>query len=142
MQLSARDQSRQGGSPGTLPKCQAKAQRFLLDLLAPGPVPTSEIKKAAQAYGCAWASVRRAQRVVGAKAVRHGEEGRRGGGSWWWALADPVVERLNDSPNEHLNTLNHELSFSGTPRATVGAALSGLSTLTDDLEVGPDEEEL
>lgn len=125
------------GSAAALPsKGQRKAQSFLLDLLACGPVPTSEIKKAAQASGCAWASVRRAQQAVGAKAVRHGEEGRRGGGSWWWVLTAPVVERLKDSPNVHLHT------FSGTSRPAAEAARSGLSTLTDDLEVGPDEEEL
>ncbi|WP_028635526.1 hypothetical protein [Pseudomonas parafulva] len=142
MQRAVGEQSEQGGTHGLLSKGQAKAQRFLLDLLACGPVPTSEIKKAAQASGCAWASVRRAQQVVGAKAVRHGEEGRRGGGSWWWVLTVPGVEHLKDSPNEHLNVLKNEPEFFGASRSTAGAALSGLSTLTDDLEVGPDEEEL
>lgn len=129
-------------APALPSKGQRKAQRFLLDLLACGPVPTSEIKKAAQASGCAWASVRRAHQAVGAKAVRHGEEGRRGGGSWWWVLTISVVERLKNSPNEHLNALDNEPVCSGTSRPTAGAARSGLSTLTDDLEVGPDEEEL
>ncbi len=142
MQRSTRDESRQGGSPNTPPKCQAKARRFLLNLLALGPVPTNEIKKAAHAHGCAWASVRRAQRVVGAEAVRHGEEGRRGGGSWWWVLTVPGVEHLKDSPNEHLNVLSNEPEFSGASRSTAGASLLSLNTLTDDSEVGPDEEEL
>lgn len=139
MQRAARDQSAHGDSPG---KGQAKAQRFLLDLLASGPVPASEIKKAAQAYGCAWASVRRAQQFVGAKAVRHGEEGRRGGGSWWWVLGAPVVEHLKNYPNEHLNALPSEPAFFDVPRPAAGVAFSDLSTLTEDFEIGPDEEEL
>lgn len=136
------NQCEQGSALALPSKRQRKAQRFLLDLLACGPVPTSEIKKAAQASGCAWASVRRAQQAVGAKAVRHGEEGRRGGGSWWWVLSFSEVERLKYFPNEHLNALDNGSTFFGTSGPTAGAARSGLSTLTDDLEVGPDEEEL
>ncbi|CAH0650514.1 hypothetical protein [Pseudomonas sp. Nvir] len=136
------NQPEQGSAPALLSKGQAKAQRFLLDLLARGPVPTSEIKRAAQTSGCAWASVRRAQQAVGAKAVRHGEEGRRGGGSWWWVLGASVVEHLKDSPNEHLNVLASEPTFSDEFRPKAGVALSALSTLTEEFEIGPDEEEL
>ncbi|QDY37787.1 hypothetical protein [Pseudomonas putida] len=142
MGLAVGNQYEQGSAPALPSKGQRKAQRFLLELLACGPVPTSEIKKAAQASGFAWASVRRAQQAVGAKAVRHGEEGRRGGGSWWWVLGASVVEHLKDSPNEHLNVLASEPAFSDAFEPTAGLALSGLSTLTEDFEIGPDEEEL
>lgn len=142
MQRAAGDLSETGRDSGHLSKGLAKAKRFLLDLLALGPVPTSEIKKAAHASGCAWASVRRAQHVVGAKAVRLGEEGRRGGGSWWWMLGASVNEHLKDSPNEHLNALVSRPTLSGTPTPATELECSGLSTLTEDFEVGPDEEEL
>lgn len=127
------NQSEQGNAPALLSKGQAKAQRFLLDMLARGPVPTSEIKKAAQTSGCAWASVRRAQKTVGAKAVRHGEEGRRGGGSWWWVLGASVVEHLKDSPNEHLNVLASEPTISDEFRPTAGGGALGFEHLNRGL---------
>jgi hypothetical protein len=57
-------------------------------------------------------------------------------------LGASVVGHLKNSPNEHLNVLASEPTFSDEFRLTTGVALSALSTLTEDFEIGPDEEEL
>jgi putative DNA primase/helicase len=67
----------------------ATAEDFLLDLLGGGgEVAAVEIKREAQDAGIAWATVRRAQKRLGIKPVRHAEsgDGLGGRGRWYWSL--------------------------------------------------------
>lgn len=62
---------------------------FLRDLLAHGPVPTKQIKADADGAGHAWATVRRAQKVVGAEARKQGM-----GSGWAWQLGVEVAHEI------------------------------------------------
>jgi len=59
----------------------------LRDTLQAGPVPTRQIKSEAADAGLSWATVRRAQKAIGAEAVKEG--GRLGDGKqqWVWQLS-------------------------------------------------------
>jgi len=80
---------------------------FLRELLAHGPVPTQQIKKDADGSGLSWATVRRAQKAIGAKAKKGGV---KDGWSWLLPAEDAQVapKMLKDFPrcsqpeSEHL----------------------------------------
>ncbi len=67
---------------------------FLRDLLAAGPVPTNQIKKDADGNGLTWATVRRAQKTIGAVAKKAG--GNFGDEKQYWAWVLPA-EGAQDS---------------------------------------------
>lgn len=80
---------------------------FLRDMLRDGPVPTKQIKSDASGAGLSWATVRRAQKAVGAMAKKTGvKEG------WSWQLSAEGAHQspkvLKENPrcslpeNEHL----------------------------------------
>jgi putative DNA primase/helicase len=77
--LAAADATGDDGEGGSL----ADAKQFLADLLADGPRPTKTIKSDADGAGYSWATIRRAQKAIGADAVR---EGFGKGGNWVWRL--------------------------------------------------------
>ncbi|HDZ55389.1 MAG TPA: AAA family ATPase [Pseudomonas xinjiangensis] len=80
---------------------------FLRALLANGPIPTKQIKVDADGSGLTWATVRRAQKAIGAKARKGGMDA-----GWFWELpfqgAHSCAEDAQDSPkmlrqnSEHL----------------------------------------
>ncbi|GLU41961.1 AAA family ATPase [Pseudomonas sp. NBRC 100443] len=116
---------------------------FLRDLLADGPVPTKRIKADADGAGHAWATIRRAQKVVGAEAVRIGEEGKKGGGTWYWELScSSTSEHLNRTRNEHLKDAQQPRGFQAYLDDDEGLRCSGntVSTLIENPVIGPDEE--
>ncbi|MFZ5956802.1 AAA family ATPase [Pseudomonas knackmussii] len=116
---------------------------FLRDLLADGPVPTKRIKADADGAGHAWATIRRAQKVVGAEAVRIGEEGKKGGGTWYWELScSSTSEHLNRTRTEHLKDVQQPRGFQAYLDDDEGLRCSGntVSTLIENPVIGPDEE--
>jgi len=89
---------------------------FLRDLLSAGPVPVNQIKKDADGNGLTWATVRRAQKTIGAVAKKEG--GNFGGGKqqWVWRLsAEGAQDRLKvlTENNEHLQ--QNVSTFSDSP---------------------------
>jgi putative DNA primase/helicase len=60
-----------------------EAKDFLLDELSNGPRSTKDLKKAAQAAGLSWVTIRRAQAHLRIKPTKTGLEG-----SWQWKLPD------------------------------------------------------
>ncbi|WP_082033883.1 AAA family ATPase [Pseudomonas sp. PI1] len=111
---------------------------FLRDLLAAGPVPTKQVKADADGAGHAWATVRRAQKVIGAEAKKQGM-----GSGWCWQLGTEVAHQppkmLNEKPKvlrENREHLREKVStFAGNEQVD-GAAC--VETGSDD--IGPDEE--
>lgn len=99
---------------------------FLRDLLAHGPVPTQQIKKDADGSGLSWATVRRAQKAIGAKAKKGGVKD-----GWSWVLpaedaqAAPKAlkefQRCSHLESEHLqenvSTFDDEMSTFSTAAA-------------------------
>jgi putative DNA primase/helicase len=75
--LATADATCDDGEGGTL----ADAKRFLADLLADGPLPTKTIKADADGAGYSWATIRRAQKVLG---VEPAKEGMKAG--WVWRM--------------------------------------------------------
>lgn len=84
---------------------------FLRDTLHSGPVPTKQIKSEAADAGLSWATVRRAQKAIGAEAVKEG--GRLGDGKqqWVWQLSaegaqktQKVLTRNSEHLLENLST--------------------------------------
>lgn len=57
----------------------AAAQEFLLNELSNGPVPSSDLKEAAERAGHAWSTIRRAKSTLKVRSVQ-------GSGHWWWQL--------------------------------------------------------
>jgi putative DNA primase/helicase len=98
---------------------QEDAAEFLRGLLADGPVPSKQVKADADGAGFAWATIRRAQKSIGAEAYRAGD-GIGAKGAWFWRLArrrqDAKV--LTDSPKvliENSEHLRESLSTLGKP---------------------------
>lgn len=67
------------------------AEQFLCDLLADGPVPSNQVKSDAVGAGYSWATIRRAQRSLGIKAVKEGGAFGDGKQQWLWRLPDSGV---------------------------------------------------
>ena len=59
---------------------EAEAEAFLTEFLATGAQPQREVRAAAEAYGHAWMTVRRAQHKLGIKPQKNGK-------GWEWSLA-------------------------------------------------------
>lgn len=77
------------------------AMEFLRNLLSDGPMETKAIKADADGAGYSWASIRRAQKVLGVDAYR---DGFGKGGSWKWQLTPKVLNESKDAHPKKLNT--------------------------------------
>lgn len=102
---------------------------FLRDLLANGPVPTKQVKADADGAGHAWATVRRAQKVIGAEARK-----QEMGGGWAWQLgtevAHEISKALNETPKvlrENREHLREKVSTFGGVEHVEDTAISNLS---------------
>lgn len=73
---------------------------FLRDLLANGPVATKQIKVDADGSGLTWATVRRAQKAIGAKAKKGGMES-----GWSWELPAEGAHRNFEDAQESSKVL-------------------------------------
>ncbi|MGB0128640.1 MAG: AAA family ATPase [Rhodocyclaceae bacterium] len=98
--LAVADATGDDGEGGTL----ADAKRFLSDLLADGPLQTKSIKADANGAGYSWATIRRAQKAIGAEAVR---EGFGKGGTWVWRLPQHICS------SDHIDAQQNALSTYG-----------------------------
>lgn len=88
---------------------QDDAGEFLRGLLADGPVPSKQVKADADGAGFAWATIRRAQKAIGAEAYRAGE-GIGSKGSWFWRLAArPEIAKVLTEPSKVLTPRNEHL---------------------------------
>ncbi|MCZ8395886.1 AAA family ATPase [Achromobacter ruhlandii] len=78
---------------------QEDAEEFLRGLLADGPVASKQVKADADGAGFAWATIRRAQKAIGAEAYRAGE-GIGSKASWFWRLGvkPEIAKVLIESP--------------------------------------------
>lgn len=84
------------------------AKTFLLDLLADGAVAVKAIRADAEGAGYTWATIRRAQKAIGAEAVKEG--GRLGGKAqkWLWCLpaSGGAQKVLKNAEDAHTNLLS------------------------------------
>jgi hypothetical protein len=85
----------QAAADNKTPAARNEAKKFLADLLAKGPVPTDEIKEAAEANGISWATIRRAKsdlEVVSEKDRAKPE------GKWHWKLTTGPGSWVDGAP--------------------------------------------
>lgn len=81
----------------------AKAEAFLRNLLANGPMPADKVKTAAKEAGAKWATVRRAKEALGIVPIKRGMSG-----GWWWVLPSDPPEDAHpasvDAQHETMST--------------------------------------
>jgi RecA-family ATPase len=77
-----------------------KAEDFLRDRLASGPVPQKDVKADADGAGIAWATIRRAKEHLGIEPHKDGM-----GGGWTWALPK-VLKSLEDAHVPEVSTFD------------------------------------
>jgi putative DNA primase/helicase len=87
---------------------RSEATQWLAQLLSAGPVPTAEVHDAAAAAGYSLATIRRAFREIGGKAVKLGS-------AWQWKLAERA-QPDQDAQNSECRLLNI-LPAEGSPSA-------------------------
>lgn len=66
------------------------AEAFVVDLLADGPVPAKEARRAARDAGVADRTLDRIKKKLGVRSQKHGRPG--GPQSWCWTLAPKIAE--------------------------------------------------
>jgi hypothetical protein len=76
---------------GPKPRARNAAEDWLRQLLASGPTPSAEVRKAAADANIAWATVRRAQESIG---VTPYQVVRNGSNVWMWSLP-PVAQEAD-----------------------------------------------
>lgn len=72
-------------SAGSEASALDEAKRFLREELIAGPMPATELKRAAANAGISWRTVERAKKALGVESVRHGFGAD---GTWRWELPD------------------------------------------------------
>jgi AAA domain-containing protein len=72
---------------------------WLVDLLADGSLPSTQVRSEADAAGHSWATIKRAKNVAGVKAFREGGIAEKG--QWLWRLRTQE-ETLSGSKNRYL----------------------------------------
>lgn len=103
------------------------AEQFLRDLLADGPVPSKQVKADADGAGFAWATIRRAQKIVGIEAYKDGDGiGKKS--AWFWRLPCKAgfTKMLTETPkmlspgSEHLReNVSTLVAEEGTVEGTI-----------------------
>lgn len=68
------------------------AQEFLIEMLANGPVPASDIYSEAEAFDIAKRTLQRAKKKLDISAYRKGAEGEKGGGKWYWKMDNDIKD--------------------------------------------------
>jgi hypothetical protein len=96
---------------------RSEAVEFLEDILAAGPVPSSQVKKEAEEAGISERTLARGKKRVGVIAFREGESGGRGKGQWLWKLplfdlndvkaATEPIKDANPTLIQNVGILNH-----------------------------------
>jgi len=95
------------------------AKRFLIKLLAAGPMAAKELKREAKDAGIAWVTVRRAKDELGIEPYKRGFGGS---GIWFWKLPgtddDPedgskVINLSEDAHMENVSILSNDEHLSG-----------------------------
>jgi len=101
---------------------------WLREQLEPGPLPMRELERRAREAGMSWASVRRAQHVLGVRPRKCGE------GPWLWTLPGKDAQPSPVAQVEHLEHLQagaiENADFEGADRleTTEDAQLRSVST--------------
>ncbi len=92
-----------------------EARAFLRDYLETGPQPVKALKAAARDAGVSDATLQRAKRALGVRAVK---AGFGGDGHWTWALPTKVSNAPKDVTDDHLSTSNPPKVIINTPKNT------------------------
>ncbi len=97
---------------------RSEAVEFLEDILAGGPVPSSQVKEEAEEAGISERTLARAKKKLGVIAFREGESGGRGKGQWLWKLplfdlddvkaATEPIKDANPALKQNVGILNQE----------------------------------
>ena len=93
------------------------AEQFLCDLLRGGAVPSKQIRADAAGAGYSWATIRRAKKSLGVKAVKEGGAFGDGRQQWAWRLNDwkntegaheaqKVLTQIDEHLQENLSTFS------------------------------------
>ncbi len=77
---------------------QRDAADWLRDLLAAGPMDSNEVRRAADANGISWATLRRAKKRIGAESEKAGMSG-----GWSWFLPK-VLKDAEDAQEKYVST--------------------------------------
>lgn len=99
-----------------------EAAEWLTDLLAGGPVPARDVKRAAGDAGLSWRTVERAKARLGVRALRQ-SSGNTGAGTWIWS---PKTVTAVDADGDGLAGLAGNSVTDATPARP---PLSGLAVL-------------
>lgn len=92
---------------------------FLRDLLKYGAIPTKQIKADASDAGLSWATVRRAQKAIGAVAVKEGSPTVGEKQQWVWRLAAEGAQQTPKVLTEKYEHLREDVStFGAVPAAS------------------------
>ncbi|QSA98617.1 AAA family ATPase [Methylococcus sp. EFPC2] len=97
MEGSAREllgQAEQSADPAARSELD-DALEFLENLLSDGPVPSKIVRADCEGAGHSWATVRRAQKVLGVEATRDGGIGNAG--KWTWRLPPKTPKALKEN---------------------------------------------
>jgi hypothetical protein len=88
---------------------RGEAVEFLSDVLANGPLPSTDVIEEAEDAGIAEKTLRRAKKLLGVVAYREGEAGRRGAGHWLWKLpiAGLVTRKDKDGHADQVKMVGH-----------------------------------
>jgi hypothetical protein len=96
---------------------RSEAVEFLEDILAEGPISSSQVKKEAEEAGISERTLARGKKSVGVIAFREGESGGRGKGQWLWKLplfdlddvkaATEPIKDANPALKQNVGILNH-----------------------------------
>jgi AAA domain len=115
-----------------------EATGFLSDVLANGPVPSTEVIEEAKNAGIAEKTLRRAKKVLGVVASREGEAGRRGAGRWLWKLpiADLAIREDKDGRPAVQDGHADQVKADGHLYPEVSAAMRTSSVLKPNVQDG------
>jgi hypothetical protein len=94
---------------------------LLPELLADGPRPEVEVRRAAVEAAIGWTTMKRAKRALGVVSRRESAAGSHGGGCWRWAL--PPLVGTRTTADAHADTVHADTVHADTVHAdTVHAA--------------------